>query len=86
MGTPNPIKTKYRSQIQEIISTLIVNETPGSLLVQSIREKLNVFSIPAEDFDELFKTIEIEIIGLHEGNVARYKVSPNQFEKWKAQQ
>lgn len=86
MGTPNPIKTKYRSQIQEIISSLIVNETPGSLLVQSIREKLNVFSIPAEDFDELFKTIEIEIIGLHEGNVARYKVSPNQFEKWKAQQ
>ncbi len=31
---------------------------------------------------ELFQIIETEIASLYEGNAARYKIRPSQFEAW----
>jgi len=31
---------------------------------------------------ELFKVIETEIMSLHDGNIARFRIRPSEFEEW----
>jgi hypothetical protein len=83
MGEPNLLKMKYRNVIHEIILTLVIEKTPGQQLVQGIQNLLAVKKVQESDFNELFKQIEIEVIGLHDGNIARFKIRPSQFEEWK---
>jgi len=33
-------------------------------------------------FSELFKVIESEIISFHDGNIARFKIRPSEFQAW----
>jgi hypothetical protein len=54
--------------------------------VPTIRELIEANSIPEADRAELFTLIETEIISLHDGNVARFKVRPSEFQAWKAMQ
>jgi hypothetical protein len=32
---------------------------------------------------QLFQIIETEIMSLHDGNIARFKIRPSEFQKWK---
>lgn len=46
-----------------------------------IREKAT--RIAAEDSKQFIATVSSELYSLHEGNFARYNVSPGEFEKWR---
>ncbi|HEY3658686.1 MAG TPA: hypothetical protein VGL34_27250 [Steroidobacteraceae bacterium] len=35
---------------------------------------------------ELFKVLETEILSLHDGNIARFRIRPAEFEEWKRAQ
>lgn len=85
MGEPNLLKLKYRSEIHEIIRTLILEKVSGTQVVARIQNLLEA-KVPASDADELFKLIETEILSLHEGNIARFKVRPGEFQEWKKAQ
>jgi hypothetical protein len=83
MGEPNLLKMKYRSVIHEVIQTVILEKTPGSAVVPRIKSLLEAKRLPEADAAELFKLIETEIVSLHDGNIARFKVRPSEFEAWK---
>lgn len=83
MGEPNLLKLKYRGEIQEIIRTVILDKVSGPQLVRHIQNLMEVKKFPEADSAELFKLIETEIISLHEGNIARFKIRPNEFQEWK---
>jgi len=38
--------------------------------------------IPAEDRARFIEVVETELSSLHEGNIARYKLRPSEFETW----
>lgn len=38
--------------------------------------------IPVTDRAQFIETIEVELRSLHEGNIARYRLRPNEFTKW----
>ena len=42
--------------------------------------------ISAADQARFIDTIEVELRGLHEGNIARYRLRPSEFTKWKSDQ
>lgn len=86
MGGPNLLKMKYRNVIHNIIQRVILDKTPGQHLVHSIENLLEASKVPEADSHELFKQIETEIISLHDGNVARFKIRPSEFEEWKKRQ
>ncbi len=86
MGEPNLLKLKYRAEIQEIIRTVILGKVPGQQLVEQIQYLIKSKKLPETDTAELFKVIETEIISLHEGNMARFKIRPSEFQEWKKQQ
>jgi Fic family protein len=83
MAEPNLLKLKYRSDIQEIIRTVILEKVAGSQVVQRVQDLLKAKNFPEDVTSELFKSIETEIISLHDGNIARFKIRPLEFREWK---
>ncbi|MBK7707724.1 MAG: Fic family protein [Acidobacteria bacterium] len=82
MGEPNVLKLKYRSAINDIVRSIILEQIPGPQLVRRINESINN-KIPEADRAALFNLIETEFLNLHEGNIARFKVLPSEFQAWK---
>ncbi len=83
MGEPNVLKLKYRTAINEIVRSMILEQIPGSQLVQKINESINSSEIHEADRSALFNLVETEFLNLHEGNIARFKVLPSEFQTWK---
>lgn len=83
MGEPNLLKLRYRDLIREIVRSIILERVAGEQVVRKIRDLIETQDIHEDDRAPLFSLIENEIISLHEGNVARYRVRPSEFQTWK---
>ncbi|MBX7230818.1 MAG: Fic family protein [Bdellovibrionales bacterium] len=83
VGEPNLLKLKYRGEIQEIIRTVILEKVAGPQVVYRIQILLEAKKLPEADSAELFKLIETEVLSLHDGNIARFKIRPSEFQEWK---
>ncbi|MBA3632725.1 MAG: Fic family protein [Acidobacteria bacterium] len=86
MGEPNLLKLKYRGEIQEIVRTIILEKTEGINVTQKIKELTDAEDFPESARPELINLIETEIMSLHEGSVARFKVRPSEYQAWRALQ
>lgn len=82
MGEPNLLKLRYRDFIRDVVRSIILERVAGSDVVPKIRELTETSNIPDADRSALFTLIETEIASLHEGNVARFKVRPSEYEAW----
>lgn len=82
LGDPDPFRLKYRSQIgsfvREIVQQMLTRDTAGRWIRQNAAK-----DIPEADRTQFIETIEIELRSLHEGNIARYRLRPGEFTKWK---
>lgn len=85
MGEPNVLKLKYRTVINEIVRSIILEQISGAQIVQRIN-KLIDSKIPEADRVAIFNLVETEFLNLHEGNIARFKLLPSEFQTWKALQ
>jgi hypothetical protein len=83
LGEPDPFRMKYRSQIGETVRGIVQGMIKGNALEKSISEAADT-EIPVADRRQFIRTIEIELRCLHEGNIARYRLRPVEFAKWKA--
>ncbi len=86
MGEPNVLKLKYRTVINEIVRSIILEQIPGSQVVQRINESIETSIIPEADRAAFFNLVETEFFNLHEGNIARFKVLPSEYQTWKSLQ
>ena len=82
LGEPDLFKLKYRSQIRELISAIIIGTLNSKEAGKLIRSKAE--QIPNTDQGQFIAAVETELLALHEGNFARYRVSPKEFERWNA--
>jgi Fic family protein len=83
MGEPNLLKLKYRIVIQEIVRTVVLEKIEGSQVVHRVQNLIQAQKLPEADQSELFKVIEIELLSLHDGNIARFKIRPSEFQAWR---
>ncbi len=83
MGEPNLLKLKYRIVIQEIVRTVVLEKIEGSQVVHRVQNLIQAQKLPEADQSELFKVIETEILSLHDGNIARFKIRPSEFQAWR---
>lgn len=86
MGEPDLLKLKYRTVIRDIIRAIILEKTAGRQVVVRIQNLIEAQNLPETDANELFKAIETEILGLHDGNIARFRIRPSEFQEWKSLQ
>lgn len=82
LGEPDPFKLKYRTQIRELISGIILQSLNPKGAGEVIRR--NAQRLPDADQEQFIEAVETEMLALHDGNFARYRVSPKEFERWKA--
>jgi len=82
LGEPDPFRLRYREQLRELIAELVRacvgrKDAAASIAAWSERE------IDPSDRVHFAEIIEAELIGLHEGNFARYRIRPSEFAAWR---
>jgi Fic family protein len=80
LGEPDTFKLKYRTPIRELISGIIIQSLDSKEASKAI--KRNAQRLPEADQAQFAKAVETELLALHEGNFARYRVSAKEFERW----
>ncbi len=83
IGEPDPFRIKYRTQMQEMVKNIVRQSMNMEQAVAMIR-KMGSEMIPEADQSRFIELIERELQSLHEGNIARYQLLPQEYEKWKA--
>lgn len=83
VGEPDIFKLKYRREIQDIVRAIILEKIAGNQTVPRIRNMIQTLKLSEVDSIRLFQMIETEIMSLHDGNIARFKVRPSEFQEWK---
>ncbi|MEP6867154.1 MAG: Fic family protein [Novosphingobium sp.] len=83
LGEPDPFRLRYRDALREIIRDVV----RGQMDRKAARAHLAATArdmIPAADQEQFVEVVETELLGLHEGNFARYLVRPTEFATWYA--
>ncbi len=78
---PDPLRLRSREQLTEVVNTIVRDD--ASIDEARIRELATPIVAP-EDLEELIAMAISELSGLHEGNLARYRLRLSEFRRWRA--
>jgi hypothetical protein len=82
LGEPDPFRLRYREQFRELIAALVrmrVDRKDVATRIAAWSKK----EIDPGDHRHFAEIVEAELIGLHEGNFARYRIRPSEFAAWR---
>jgi hypothetical protein len=83
LSEPDPFRLRYRDTLREIIRDIVRGQmdrkSARAHLVATARD-----TVPPDDQDQFVEVGETELLGLREGNFARYQGRPNEFAAWHA--
>jgi hypothetical protein len=83
LGAPDPFRMRYREELKGAVSRIILQKMNKPSASREIAE-FAAEMIPEADRPRFTELAESELIGLHEGNFARFRVRPSEFFAWKA--
>ena len=78
---PDPLRLRNREQLTEIVSTIVRDDAP---IEDAQIRALAAPIVAPEDLEEIIAMAISELSGLHEGNVARYRLRLGEFRRWRA--
>lgn len=81
IGEPDPLRIKYRSEIKEMVTKIVSENFNRGKAIDAIAEKAK--TLTTEDQPKFIEAVETELLSLHEGNFARYRIKPSEFKTWK---
>lgn len=85
LGDPDPFRLKYRSQLGRFVREVVQAGHTAAKANHWIRQHAAT-EIPEEDRAKFIETVEVELLSLHDGNIARYRLRPGEFAQWKSKQ
>ena len=77
---PDAFRLKYRSQIADVVRHAVRERIPPT---EAALARLAKSIVLPEDLDRLTNIVLEELAGLHEGNIARFRLRPSEFKQWK---
>lgn len=77
---PDPFRIKYMHIMQKLITEILLQGLSKEKAAGIIQ--LNAVTVPEEDRARFIELIETELLSLHEGNFARYRITPSEFRRW----
>lgn len=83
LGEPDPFRLKYRQLIVEAVGD-VVRGCMGKLDAISFVHRHAQVHVPEQDRARLVEVIETQLMSLHEGSIARYRLRPSQYQAWQA--
>jgi Fic family protein len=81
LGEPDPFRLRYRTALREIIGEIIRRRMSRKDTDAHITAWADQKIEPA-DRDQFRDVVATELLGLHEGNFARYQIRPSEFIAW----
>jgi Fic family protein len=82
LGEPDLFRLRYREQLRELIAELVRAQVDRKDTAAKIRA-WSPTTIDTGDREHFAEIVEAELIGLHEGNFARYRIRPSEFAAWR---
>lgn len=82
LGEPDPFRLRYRALAAELIAVVVRGGKDKTAAIALIRQTAEQ-SVPALDRARILEVVETELMGLHEGNIARYRLRPLEYQQWK---
>ena len=83
LGEPDPFRLRHRSLIAETIRSVVAGRMDRTAAGVHIRRRA-AEALPSEERSRFIELVETDLMNLHEGNLARARLSPSEFEAWKA--
>ena len=81
LGQPDTFRLQYRNEIRQVVGEIVVSGMDYREAAKKIEEI--AARIVEGDRKRLVEAVETELLSLHEGNIARYRIRPSQFQTWK---
>lgn len=81
LGEPDAFRMHYRTIIGNTVADIVDRQMDKNTAPAFIRQRAEA-DIPQQDHARFSEVVETEVMSLHEGNIARYKLRPSQFRKW----
>ena len=82
LGEPDPFRLRYRALIVEMVSDVVrgaMNKKSATVFIQRRAGE----KVSADDRSRFTEIVETELMSLHEGNIARYRLRPSEYEVWR---
>jgi hypothetical protein len=81
LGEPDLFRLNYRTQLKEAVGALV----RGAMTPTAGKRWLSRYlsGLPEEARVRFATVVESELQSLHDGNVARYRVTPSEFACWR---
>jgi Fic/DOC family len=81
LGEPDPFRLRYRNLIIAIIGDIIRGNMDKQAAVVHIKQKAYE-AVAMEDQSRFIEVLEIELMSLHKGNIARFRLKPSEYDEW----
>lgn len=81
VGEPDPFRVKYREAIAGQVAEIVRARCDRRTAVTRLRHWAEDSIVPADRL-RFVSAAEETLAGLHEGNFARYRIRPSEFEAW----
>lgn len=82
LGEPDPFRFQYRTLIFNVVKDVVLGVMNKKLAVSFIKHSA-VENIELKEQKRFVEVVETELMSLHDGNIARYRLRPTEYEKWK---
>ena len=82
LGEPDPFRLRYRELVAECVRDIVTKMMDKKSTTAWLRRRASE-TLPSADRARLVDVVETEVMSLHEGNIARFRLSLPEFEAWK---
>lgn len=82
LGDPDPFRLQHRQHITQAVATVVREEMSKPQAISHIH-RFAQEQIEAPDRERFIEVVENQLLSLHEGNIARYRLRPSEFHAWR---
>ncbi len=82
LGEPDPFRLRYRALVAELVGAAVRAKLVKKAATALVRQRA-VEQVPRVDQARFVEVVETELMNLHEGNIARYRLLPAEYRAWR---
>ncbi len=82
LGEPDPFRLRYRTLVADTIAEIVRDGMDKKAATAFIRRRAGESASPGDEV-RFVEVVETELMSLHEGNIARYRLRLSQYRAWR---
>lgn len=82
LDEPDPFRLRYRALVAELVSA-VVRTGMDKKAATALARRRAAEQVPPTSQARFVEVVETEIMSLHEGNIARYRLRPAEYQAWR---